>query len=146
VGIERTQQPVRAAVALVDTCVLLDVLTANPTWAGRSGAAIAGARDAGDLVINPIIYAEVSAGFDRIEDVDAALPAADFIREPLPYQAGFLAARAFVDYRRRGGARSSPLADFYIGAHAAVNRYRLVTRDTARFKTYFPTVELVTPS
>jgi predicted nucleic acid-binding protein len=97
-------------------------------------------------VINPIIYAEVSAGFDRIEDVDAALPAADFIREPLPYQAGFLAARAFVDYRRRGGARSSPLADFYIGAHAAVNRYRLVTRDTARFKTYFPTVELVTPS
>jgi predicted nucleic acid-binding protein len=97
-------------------------------------------------VINPIIYAEVSAGFDRIEDVDAALPAAGFIREPLPYQAGFLAARAFVDYRRRGGARSFPLADFYIGAHAAVNRYRLVTRDTARFKTYFPTVELVTPS
>jgi predicted nucleic acid-binding protein len=131
---------------LVDTCVLLDILTDNPTWAEWSAGTVAAARDEGELVINPIIYAEVSAGFERIEEVDAALPAADFRREPLPYQAGFLAARAFVDYRRRGGARSSPLPDFYIGAHAAVSRYRVITRDTARFRTYFPRVELLTPN
>jgi predicted nucleic acid-binding protein len=133
-------------VLLVDTCVLLDILTANRDWADWSATAVADARDTGDLVINPIIYAEVSAGFDRIEQLDAALPATDFLREPLPYQAGFLAAKAFVDYRRRGGSRTAPLPDFYIGAHAAVKRYRLITRDTARFRTYFPTVELVTPN
>jgi hypothetical protein len=136
----------RPTAVLVDTCVLLDILTDNPTWSEWSATTVAAARDNGDLVINPIIYAEVSAGFERIEDVDAALPVTDFRREPLPYQAGFLAARAFVDYRRRGGARSSPLPDFYIGAHAAVSRYRVITRDTARFRTYFPGVELLTPN
>jgi hypothetical protein len=136
----------RPTAVLVDTCVLLDILTDNPTWSEWSATTVAAARDDGDLVINPIIYAEVSAGFERIEDVDAALPVTDFRREPLPYQAGFLAARAFVDYRRRGGARSSPLPDFYIGAHAAVSRYRVITRDTARFRTYFPGVELLTPN
>ncbi|HEY0620369.1 MAG TPA: type II toxin-antitoxin system VapC family toxin [Kribbella sp.] len=136
----------RPTAVLVDTCVLLDILTDNPTWSEWSATTVAAARDNGDLVINPIIYAEVSAGFERIEDVDAALPVTDFRREPLPYQAGFLAARAFVDYRRRGGARSSPLPDFYIGAHAAVSRYRVITRDTARFRTYFPGIELLTPN
>jgi predicted nucleic acid-binding protein len=136
----------RPTAVLVDTCVLLDILTDNPTWSEWSATTVAAARDNGDLVINPIIYAEVSAGFERIEDVDAALPVTDFRREPLPYQAGFLAARVFVDYRRRGGARSSPLPDFYIGAHAAVSRYRVITRDTARFRTYFPGVELLTPN
>ncbi|RSM85060.1 PIN domain-containing protein [Kibdelosporangium aridum] len=130
---------------MVDTCVLLDVLTDDPQWADWSEDAIATARDTGDLVINPIIYAEVSAGFDTIEDLDEALPTTDFTREPLPYQAGFLASRAFVAYRRRGGARRSPLPDFYIGAHAAVNNYRLLTRDTDRFRTYFPKLELITP-
>lgn len=130
---------------MVDTCVLLDILTDDAEWADWSATAVASARDVGDLVINPIIYAEVCAGFDRIEDVDAALPAADFLREALPYPAGFLASRAFVSYRGRGGSKSSPLPDFYIGAHAAVNRYRLITRDTARFRSYFPSVELVVP-
>lgn len=130
---------------MVDTCVLLDILTDDAEWADWSAGAVAGARDIGNLVINPIIYAEVCAGFDRIEDVDAGLPATDFLREALPYPAGFLASRAFVAYRRRGGLKSSPLPDFYIGAHAAVNRYRLISRDTARFQTYFPTIELVTP-
>ncbi len=130
---------------MVDTCVLLDILTDDAEWADWSAEAVAGARDIGNLVINPIIYAEVCAGFDRIETVDAALPATDFLREALPYPAGFLASRAFVAYRRRGGQKSSPLPDFYIGAHAAVNRYRLITRDTARFQTYFPSIELVTP-
>jgi hypothetical protein len=143
---ERLLQAVRPTATLVDTCVLLDILADSPQWADWSATTVAEARDDGDLVINPIIYAEVSAGFDRIEDVDAALPSSDFLREALPYPAGFLAARAFVTYRRRGGSRSSPLPDFYIGAHAAVNRYRLITRDTARFKTYFPTVDLVTPN
>lgn len=143
---ERVLQAVRPSVVLVDTCVLLDILTASPSWATWSATAVAEARDDGELVINPIIYAEVSAGFERVEDVDAALPATDFLREPLPYQAGFLAAKAFVDYRKRGGSRTAPLPDFYIGAHAAVNHYRLITRDTARFRTYFPTVELVTPN
>jgi predicted nucleic acid-binding protein len=130
---------------MVDTCVLLDILTDDPEWADWSATAVAEARDIGDLVINPIIYAEVCAGFDRIEDVDAALPSADFLREALPYSAGFLASRAFATYRGRGGLKSSPLSDFYIGAHAAVNRYRLITRDTTRFRSYFPSVELVTP-
>ena len=132
-------------VTLVDTCVLLDILTADPDWSERSSKALAGALDTGPVVINPLIYAEVCAGFERIEDVDAALPVTDFTREPLPYQAGFLASRAFVAYRRRGGTKRSPLPDFYIGAHAAVNRYQLLTRDTARFETYFPSVRLVTP-
>lgn len=132
-------------VTLVDTCVLLDILTDDREWGEWSATAVADARDQGELVINPIVYAEVSAGFDRIEDVDAALPAGDFRREPLPFPAGFLAAHAFVAYRRRGGARTSPLPDFYIGAHAAVQRYQVITRDHRPFRTYFPSVRLITP-
>jgi predicted nucleic acid-binding protein len=133
------------AVTLVDTCVLLDVLTADPTWAGWSEEALARASDTGELAINPIIYAEVSAGFDTIEDLDDALPASDFAREPLPYEAGFVASRAYLSYRRRGGDRCSPLPDFYIGAHAAVRRYVLLTRDAGRYRSYFPTLQLITP-
>jgi predicted nucleic acid-binding protein len=132
-------------VTLVDTCVLLDVLTEDPKWADWSESAIADARDYGDLAINPIIYAEVSAGFDTIEDLDDALPASDFTREPLPYEAGFVASRAYLAYRRRGGGRRSPLPDFYIGAHAALKAYPLLTRDAVRYRTYFPTLELISP-
>jgi predicted nucleic acid-binding protein len=96
-------------------------------------------------VIDPIIYAEVSIAFDTIEELDVALPASLVEREPLPYEAGFLAGKAFVSYRRRGGARSSPLPDFYIGAHAAIRGYRLLTRDARRYRTYFPTLELIVP-
>ncbi len=135
----------RPAVTLVDSSVLLDVLTDDPRWRDWAAEAIAEARDAGQLAINAIIYAEVSAGFDTIEDLDEALPVGDFTREPLPYQAGFVASRAFVTYRRRGGERRSPLPDFYIGAHAAVNGYQLLTRDTARYRTYFPTVRVLSP-
>jgi predicted nucleic acid-binding protein len=134
-----------STVTLVDTCVLIDILTDDPAWADWSEDAVANARDTGELAINPIIYAEVSAGFDTIEELDEALPSTDFVREPLPYQAGFVASRAFVAYRRRGGSRRSPRPDFYIGAHAAVNNYRLLTRDTERYRTYFPRLELVTP-
>jgi hypothetical protein len=96
-------------------------------------------------VISPLEYAEVSTSFDRIEDLDDALAAREFEREALPSEAGFLAGKAFLAYRRRGGTRRSPLADFYIGAHAAVRGYRLLTRDAQRYRTYFPTLDLTAP-
>jgi predicted nucleic acid-binding protein len=130
---------------LVDSNVLLDILTDDPAWVKWAGDALARARDEGRLVINPIVYAEVSTGFDKVEDLDDTLPETDFDREPLPYQAGFLAGKAFLSYRRRGGERRSPLPGFYIGAHAAVRGYRLLTRDAARYRSYFPSVELITP-
>lgn len=132
-------------VTLVDSSVILDVVTDDPSWARWSAGALASARDKGRLAINPIVYAEVSAGFDRIEELEDAVPPEDFQREALPYEAGFVAGKAFLTYRRRGGQNRAPLPDFYIGAHAAVRRYRLLTRDSARYRTYFPTVELVAP-
>jgi hypothetical protein len=132
-------------VTLVDSSVLLDILTEDPTWSSWSEDALASAGDAGRLVINPIVYAEVSTGFDRIENLDDAVPVGEFDREPLPYEAGFLAGKAYLAYRRRGGQRRSPLPDFYIGAHAAVRRYRLLTRDAARYRTYFSSVEVRAP-
>lgn len=130
---------------LIDSNVLLDVLTDDPTWAGWSSTALQNALDRGVVVVNPIVYAEVSTGFDRIEDLDAALPPSHFLREALPWAAGFIAGKAFLGYRRRGGAKRAPLPDFYIGAHAAVAGHRLLTRDRGRYTTYFPTVELITP-
>ncbi|MFC0627690.1 type II toxin-antitoxin system VapC family toxin [Kribbella deserti] len=138
-------QVIESTATVVDTCVILDILTRSAVWYDWSASALAKAWDAGRLVINPLIYAEASAGFNRIEHVDAALPPDVFTREPLPYHAGFLAARAFAEYKRRGGTKRSPMPDFYIGAHAAVNRYQLLTRDQGRFETYFPGVRLVTP-
>ncbi len=122
------------------------VLPAAAAWAAGSGRALAEARDEGRLVINPIVYAEISTGFARVEDLDEAVPVGDFEREPLPYEAGFVAGKAFVTYRKRGGLRRSPLPDFYIGAHAAVRGYRLLARDISRYRTYFPTVELLGPT
>jgi len=120
-------------------------LTDDPTWGTWSQSALVQARDTGRLVINPLVYAEVSTGFEKIEDLDEAVPTADFDREALPFEAGFVAGKAFLAYRQRGGERRSPLADFYIGAHAAVCGYRLLTRDAPRYRTYFPTVVLVAP-
>lgn len=130
---------------VVDSSVILDIVTEDPAWSQWSADALAMALDYGVVVINPIVYAEVSVGFDRIEDLDDAVPAKEFQREALPYEAGFLAAKAFVAYRRRGGQKRSPLPDFYIGAHAAVRGYRLLTRDAARYRTYFPTLTLIAP-
>ena len=96
-------------------------------------------------MISPLIYAEVSANYETIEELDHALPEHLFRRTPLPYPAGFVAARAFLSYRSRGGARRSPLPDFYIGAHAAVDRLTLLTRDARRYRTYFPTVAIIAP-
>lgn len=97
------------------------------------------------LVINPLIYAEVSIGFETIEALEAALPAHLYKREDLPYEAGFLAGTCFLQYRRAGGEKRSPLPEFYIGAHAAVVGHRLLTRDAARYRTYFPRLELISP-
>jgi hypothetical protein len=130
---------------LVDSNVLLDVLTEDPKWLGWSSGALARCADESGLVINPIVYAEVSIGFDRIEDVESALPYDVFVRSPLPWDAAFLAGKCFSAYKRRGGAKRSPLPDFYIGAHAAVAGLSLLTRDPARYRTYFPKLELIAP-
>lgn len=130
---------------LVDSCVLLDIATEDPTWATWSAHTLATHAEHSILAINPLIYAEVSVGFSRIETLDEALPPELYRREPLPFEAGFLAGKCFMDYRRRGGARTSPLPDFYIGAHASLAGYRLMTRDTTRFRTYFPKLELIAP-
>lgn len=130
---------------LVDANVLLDVITGDPVWGEWSRNALEQAGDVEPLVINPVIYAEVSMGFERIEELDDALPREFFRREPLPWEAGFLAGKCFLAYRRRGGTRTSTLPDFFIGAHAAVAGHRLLTRDAARYRTYFPTVEVIAP-
>ena len=131
---------------LVDSNVLLDVLTEDSNWLEWSGEAIEEAAQGHILVINPIIYAEVSIGFDRIEDLDAALPASLFERRPIPLDAAFLAGKCFVKYRQRGGRRASTLPDFFIGAHAAVEKMTLLTRDAARYRTYFPGLKLISPA
>ena len=103
------------------------------------------AADESLLVINALIYAEVSIGFPTIEALEDALPATVFRHESLPYEAAFLAGKSFLDYRRQGGRRRSPLPDFYIGAHAAISGFRLLTRDVDRYRTYYPTVRLISP-
>jgi predicted nucleic acid-binding protein len=130
---------------LVDSNVLLDIATEDRAWFDWSAQALAEAANEGPLVINQIIYAEVSIGFRAIEELDESLPRTLFEREALPYEAGFLAGKAFVTYRRSGGVRSSPLPDFYIGAHAAVMGHRMLTRDAQRYRTYFPTLTLLAP-
>jgi predicted nucleic acid-binding protein len=130
---------------LVDSNVILDVITDDAEWGDWSSERLADAARRGMLVINPIVYAEVSAGFERIEDLDDALPADYYRRLPLPFEAGFLAGQCFVKYRRRGGDRRSPMPDFYIGAHAAIAGLTLLTRDAKRYRAYFPTLEIVAP-
>jgi predicted nucleic acid-binding protein len=130
---------------LVDSNVLLDVMTEDASWLSWSVSAIERAADTSRLVINPVIYAEASVRFTKIEELDAALPSDLFEREPIPYEAAFLAGKAYLAYRRRGGTRRSPLPDFFIGAHAAVTSYRLLTRDPARYRAYFPKLSLIAP-
>jgi len=130
---------------LVDSNVILDIATDDPTWGEWSGAALEKAANDSILVINPLIYAEVSTGFERIEDLEDLLPEDVFRRDDLPYEAAFLAGKCFLKYRKSGGARTAPLPDFYIGAHAAVAGYQLLTRDASRYRTYFPTVALICP-
>jgi hypothetical protein len=130
---------------LVDSNILLDIATRDATWFDWSSQALESAANESPLIINAIIYAEVSIGFQRIEDLETAIPANLYRRDPLPFEAAFLAGKAFLKYRHRGGTRVRPLPDFYIGAHAAIAQHRLLTRDPRRYRTYFPSVELIAP-
>lgn len=130
---------------LVDANVLLDIFTEDEEWFDWSAAMLERVADEGPLFVNPIIYAEIAVRFDRIEDLDEAVPPSFCRRLPLPWAAGFLAARAYQHYRRGGGVRRSPMPDFYIGAHAAVAGLDLLTRDARRYRQYFPTITIIAP-
>ena len=131
---------------LVDSSVILDILTEDENWFAWSAETLAACAQANILAVNPIIYAEVSIRFEKVEDLDAALPSTYFRRLPLPWEAAFLAGKCFLDYRRKGGRKRSPLPDFYIGAHAEVGGMTLLTRDAARYRTYFPALRIIAPS
>ena len=130
---------------LVDSNVILDIVTEDKKWFRWSSETVARYAETHILVINPIIYAEVSIGFKRIEDVEMVLTPSFFRRDALPWEAAFLAGKCFLTYRRRRGKRGSTLPDFFIGAHAAIARIPLLTRDVPRYRTYFPKLELVAP-
>lgn len=135
----------QARATLVDSNVLLDILTEDATWWSWSMDALARAADHGVLVINPLIYAEIAPRFSRVEDLDDALDVRVFRRDALPWSAAFLAAKAHLIYRSRGGRRSTTLPDFFIGAHAAVTGMRLLTRDATRYRTAFPSLTVLSP-
>ena len=130
---------------LIDSNVILDIVTEDKQWFQWSSETLSHFAEGNTLAINPIIYAEVSIGFDRIEDVEEVLPQHEFHRLPLPWQAAFLAGKCFQAYRRKGGQKRSPLPDFYIGAHAAVAGMALMTRDATRYRTYFPKLTIIAP-
>ncbi|HEY9012271.1 MAG TPA: type II toxin-antitoxin system VapC family toxin [Devosia sp.] len=130
---------------LVDTNVLLDVITGDERWFAWSIAQLERASLAGPLFINDVVYAELAARYEHIDDLDVALWDVRIEVAATPRPALFLAGRAYLAYRRAGGTRTGVLPDFFIGAHAAVLGTPLITRDTRRYRTYFPTVELITP-
>jgi hypothetical protein len=129
----------------VDSNVILDILTEDKKWFAWSSETLAYHAEQNVLVINLIIYSEVSIRFDRIEDLEDALPPSYFRRDPLPWEAAFLAGKCFLAYRRKGGRKQSPLPDFFVGAHAAIAGFPLLTRDVSRYRTYFPKVKLIAP-
>jgi predicted nucleic acid-binding protein len=130
---------------LADTNVLLDVATDDPEWADWSANALKGAALQGPLIVNDVIYAELSVRFERIEDLNAFVGEAGLIVEPIPKEALFLAGKAFLGYKLNGGKRNGVLPDFFIGAHALVAGHTLLTRDSGRYLTYFPGISLATP-
>ena len=131
---------------LVDSNVILDVYTDDARWADWSESVLNRYCTSHILYINPVIYAEISMGFDRIEELESSILLSDFKFLQIPKEALFLAGKVFLQYRRRQGNKTSPLPDFFIGAHAAVADLLLMTRDPARMRTYFPTVQLITPT
>ena len=133
------------AATLIDSNVLIDILARDSQWSSWSDEALIEALEDGPVLVNQIVFAEISPGFPTAGECEWALDVRGIERVPLPWPSAFLAGQAFVSYRRRGGAKRSPLPDFFIGAHAATERLRLLTRDPERYRTYFPTVELVAP-
>jgi predicted nucleic acid-binding protein len=130
---------------LVDTNVLLDVVTNDLAWANWSIEQLDAAASLGPVAINSVIYSEFSVSYERIEDVDQLLASVDISFVDIPRDALFLAGKAFYAYRRQGGGRTGVLPDFFIGAHAAVSGMKLLTRDVMRYRTYFPKVNLISP-
>lgn len=130
---------------MVDSSVLIDVIEDDPRWAEWSVTQLEASMLAGGLVINPIIYAEIAAGFDSIESLEAAIAPFRLVREPMPWEAAFMTSQASLRYRKRGGSRRSPMPDFYIGAHASLAGHALLTRDPLRYREYFPRLEVIAP-
>lgn len=130
---------------LIDTNVLLDLVTDDPEWAEWSVAQLEAAALRGPLWINSVIYAELSVRYERIEDLDALLAETGIEMLPIPRAALFLAGKVFSRYRRSGGLRTGVLPDFFIGAHASVSEIALLTRDVGRYSTYFPSLALIVP-
>lgn len=130
---------------LVDSCILIDVLADDPHWADWSITQLEQLAAQAPLVINPLILAEISPRFERASDLEAALAGLPLVRQPLPWDAAFLAGQAFKIYRQQKGVKTSPMPDFYIGAHALVTGMRLLTRDAARYSSYFPTLPVISP-
>lgn len=130
---------------LVDSNVILDIVTEDKRWFQWSSETLAHLAEDHILNINPIIYAEISMAFDRIEAIDDALSPAYFRRLSLPWEAAFLAGRCYLKYRKKGEEKRSPLPDFYIGAHAAIKGMTLMTRDVSRYRTYFPKLIIISP-
>jgi hypothetical protein len=132
-------------VTLVDTNVLLDLVTDDPSWADWSVAQLEAASLVGPLVINDVVYAELAVRYDRIEALDGFLDQAGLEMVPVPRASLFLAGKVFTRYRKSGGSRTGVLPEFFIGAHAAVSQLPLLTRDVGRYRTYFPSLKLITP-
>ena len=130
---------------MVDANVILDIVTEDPDWYEWSSETLKQYADSHILVINPVVYAEVSIDFERIEDLDDVLPESMFVRRHIPWEASFLAGKCFQTYQRRGGRKRSPLPDFFIGAHAGVEGMWLITRDARRYRTYFPKLHIIAP-
>ena len=133
------------AVILIDTCVVTDLADPESAWFEWSAGTLERLDQNNTFVINPIIYAECSVGFERIEEVEGLFDNLGFESKPIPKEALFLAGKSFLQYKKRKGAKTNVLPDFFIGAHAAVEGYQLISRDKGRFNTYFPSVELIMP-
>jgi predicted nucleic acid-binding protein len=129
----------------IDSNIILDLFLDDPNWAQWSETTLEHYARHGRLYISPVVYSEISIGFERIEDLEQAVAAAGFQMVPIPREALFLAGKAFMAYRQRSGRKSSPLPDFFIGAQAAVIGLPLITRDVARYRTYFPSLKLIHP-
>lgn len=130
---------------LIDSNILLDIFTQDKVWFSWSSENLSKYAERELLYINPIIYSEISIGFSRVEELEEALPDQYIHREDLPYEAAFLAGKCFLKYRKAGGIKHSPLPDFYIGAHAAVRGWSILTRDKGRYNTYFPKLNVISP-
>jgi predicted nucleic acid-binding protein len=133
-------------VILVDSNVLLDVFTRDPKWYSWSIKALSDAASTNRLVINPIIFSEVSIGFNSVQKLDLVLNEIGLLNEPLSTEVSFLAGKAFLRYREKGGNKTSPLPVFFIGAHASHENYKLLSRDRHRFLNYFPKLQIIRPN